>query len=87
MAKIKKSQLKKTLCTNYNLKKLLYSVQYFLFTYYWTLIKNFGIDLNKFNIKKKVWQSKKLKSKTSKIYNIKFYKGYKVKTKSSLQFR
>ena len=41
----------------------------------------------KFNIKKKVGQSKKLKSKTSKINKIKFYKGYKVKTKSSLQFR
>ena len=48
------------------------------------LKKNFDKNLT---LKKKVGQSKKLKSKTGKIYNIKFYKGYKVKTKSSLQFR
>ena len=65
-------------------KNILYSVKNVLLNYYWIKKKNFDKNLT---LKKKVGQSKKLKSKTSKIYNIKFYKGYKVKTKSSLQFR
>ena len=64
-------------------KSLLFSVKKFLLIHY-RIKKNFDKNLT---LKKKVGQSKKLKSKTSKIYNIKFYKGYKVKTKSSLQFR
>ena len=64
-------------------KSLLFSVKKFLLIHYWIKKKLW----QKFNIKKKVGQGKKLKSKTSKINKIKFYKGYKVKTKSSSQFR